>query len=82
MNEAYTEEIGRFTIYCRHIYDNSWKVSLYFYGAIHLVSSFRNKEEALMFFDIKCNELKKLVEEWNDTRKENAHLGDDILHST
>lgn len=82
MNEAYTEEIGRFSIYCKYFYDDSWRVSLCFYGAIHLAISFQNKEEALMFFDLKCNELKNLVEEWNGTREENAYLGDDILHST
>lgn len=81
MNEAYTEDIGRFTIYCRYFYDNYWKVSLYFYGAIHLVAKFKKKEEALMFFDVKCNELKNLVEDWNGTREENAYLGNDILHS-
>lgn len=81
MSDSYFEEIGRFTIYCRQLYDDSWRVSLYFYGAIHLVTSFKKKEEALMFFDFKCTELKNLVEEWDGTRKENAYLGDDILHS-
>jgi len=81
MSEVYSEEIGRFSIYCRYFYDNSWRVYLYFYGAIHLIISFQNKEEALMFFDVKCNELKNLVEDWNGTREENAYLGNDILHS-
>nr|DAY02157.1 MAG TPA: hypothetical protein [Caudoviricetes sp.] len=81
-DNVFTEEIGRFTIYCRQFYDDSWRVSLYFYGAIHQVAKFKNKEDALMFFDLKCNELKNLVEEWNGTREENAYLGDDILYST
>lgn len=82
MNDWYSEDVGRFSIYCRHFYDNSWRVSLCFYDAIYLATSFQNKEEALMFFDIKCNELKNLVEEWNGTREENTYLGDDILYST
>ena len=82
MNEVYTEDIGRFTIYCRYFYGKYWKVSLYFYGAIRLVAEFKKKEDALMFFDIKCIELKNLIEDWNGTREENACLGDDILHST
>lgn len=82
MNDWYSEDIGRFSIYCRQSYDNSWRVSLCFYGAIHLAISFQNKEEALMFFDVKCNELKNLVEDWNGTKEENAYLGYDILYST
>lgn len=81
MNEAYTEDIGRFTIYCRYFYGKYWKVSLYFYGAICLVAEFKNKEDALMFFDLKCEELKSLLRNWNDSGQETGFFGDDILYS-
>lgn len=76
-----TGEVGRFTIYCRQFYDNSWRVSLYFYGAIHQVAKFEKKEDALMFFDLKCEELKDLLRDWNDSGQETGFFGDDILYS-
>lgn len=81
MNDAYFEEVDRFTIYCRHFYDNSWRVSLYFYGAIRLVVKFENKEDALIFFDLKCEELKNLLKDWNASRQETGFFGDDILYT-
>lgn len=80
-DNVFTEEVGRFTIYCRQFYDDSWRVSLYFYGTIHQVAKFKNKEDALMFFDFKCEELKSLLRNWNDSGQETGFSGDDILYS-
>lgn len=81
MSDSYFEKIGKFTIYCKSFYDAFWRVSLYFYGAIFMVAKFEKKEDALMFFDLKCEELKDLLRDWNDSGQETGFFGDDILYS-
>jgi hypothetical protein len=81
MSENYSEEIGIFTIECRKLIDNSWKIGLKSSGLLALIVRFDEKEEALIFFDTKCEELRNLLRNWNDFGQETGFLGDDLLDS-
>lgn len=81
MSEDYSEEIGIFTIECRKLFDNSWRVALKSSGLLALVVRFDKKEEALIFLDTKCKELRNLLRNWNDFGQETGFLGDDLFDS-
>lgn len=81
MSENYSEKIGIFTIECRKLIDNSWKIDLKSSGLLALIVRFDEKEEALIFFDTKCEELRNLLRNWNDFGQKTSFLGDDLLDS-
>lgn len=81
MSDSYFEEIGIFTIECRKVLDNTWRVALKSSGLLALVVRFDEKEKALIFFDTKCEELRNLLRNWNDSGQETSFLGDDLLDS-
>lgn len=81
MEDIFTKTIGIFTIDCRHLYNNMWWVSLYTKN-VHLKNVvIHGREKAVLFFDTKCIELKKLLEDWDDTSQRPSFSGDDILYS-
>lgn len=81
MDDTLTKTIGIFTISCRYSYNDFWLISFHTEN-LHLKSiTIHGRERAILFFDAKYIELKKLLEDWNDTSQRPNLSGDDILYS-
>lgn len=81
MDDTLTETIGIFTISCRCSYNDFWWISLHT-ESLHLKNiTIHGRDRAVLFFDTKCIELKKLLEDWDDTSQRPSFSGDDILYS-